>query len=67
MHVSATSFSTVLLSASTALAQAMPPVEGAPANTPNTTSGIGSYWWLFVIIVLAALAIWYFATSRNRT
>jgi hypothetical protein len=56
----------LLTSVSVALAQT-PPVEGAPANTPDNTSGIGSYWWLIVLVVLAALAIWYFARNRSRT
>ena len=58
---------TLLLSASAALAQASPPVEGAPPNTPGATDGAGNAWWLIVPAVVAALAIWYFARNRNRT
>jgi len=61
------SLATLLLSASAALAQAAPPVEGSPANTPDNTGGIGDYGWLIVIAVLAVLAIWYFTRNRNRT
>jgi hypothetical protein len=55
------------LSASAALAQASPPVEGSPPNTPGAADGAGNAWWLIVLVVVAALAIWYFARNRNRT
>jgi LPXTG-motif cell wall-anchored protein len=58
---------TMLLSASVALAQASPPVEGAPANTPGATDDTGSAWWLIVVVVVAIAAIWFFARRRNRT
>jgi|UPI0004B427EE hypothetical protein len=58
---------TLLLSASVALAQASPPVEGAPANTPGVTDDTGSVWWLIVVVVVAVVALWYFARTRNRT
>jgi hypothetical protein len=59
---------TLLLSVSGALAQASPPVEGAPPNTPGAADGAGNdAWWLIVLVVVAALAIWYFARNRNRT
>ena len=67
MNTIIASLAPLLISASAALAQAAPPVEGAPANTPDTTGGIGDYWWLIVIVVLAVLAIWYFASNRSRT
>jgi FtsH-binding integral membrane protein len=55
----------LLLSASAALAQASAPVEGSPPNTPGAADGAGNAWWLIVLVV-AALAIWYFARNRNR-
>jgi hypothetical protein len=58
---------TLLLSASAALAQASPPVEGSPPNTPGAADGAGNAWWLIVLAVVAVLAIWYFARNRNRT
>ena len=67
MHRIVASFASLLISASAVWAQATPPVEGAPANTPDTTGGIGDYWWLIVLVVLAVLAIWYFARNQNRT
>jgi hypothetical protein len=58
---------TLLLSVSGALAQASPPVEGAPPNTPGAADGAGNTWWLIVLAVVAVLATWYFARNRNRT
>jgi hypothetical protein len=56
---------TLLLSASAALAQASAPVEGSPPNTPGAADRAGNAWWL-IVLVAAALAIWYFARNRNR-
>jgi hypothetical protein len=59
---------TLLLSASAALAQSAPPVEGAPANTPGASDGAGSAWWLIALVFVAvALVVWYVARNRNRT
>jgi len=66
MHMILAGIAMPVLTASAALAQATPPVEGAPANTPGAADGIGSYWWLIVLVVVAALAIWYFTRNRNR-
>ena len=66
MRAILTSVTTLLLLSSAALAQT-PPVQGAPANTPDNTGDMGSTWWLVAIAVLAVLAVWYFARNRNRT
>ena len=53
-----------LLTASRALAQA---TAQTPSPAPDAaTGGIGDYWWLIVVVVLAALAIWYFTRGRTR-
>ncbi|MBQ0823703.1 hypothetical protein HPT29_019710 [Microvirga terrae] len=57
---------TLFFSATAALAQASPPVEGAPANTPGAAEGTGSSWWLIVVVVVAIIAIWFVARRRNR-
>jgi LPXTG-motif cell wall-anchored protein len=66
MRAILTSVTTLPLFSSLALAQT-PPVQGAPANTPDNTGDIGSTWWLIAIAVLAVLVVWYFARNRNRT
>lgn len=57
---------TLFLSASAVMAQANPPVEGAPANTPGASHGVESAWWLIALIVVVALIVWYIARNRNR-
>jgi LPXTG-motif cell wall-anchored protein len=53
-----------LLTTSTALAQT---TAQTPSPAPDAaTGGIGDYWWLIVVAVLAALAIWYFTRGRTR-
>jgi LPXTG-motif cell wall-anchored protein len=66
MRAILTSVTILTLISSISLAQT-PPVQGAPANTPDTTGDIGSTWWLIAIAVLAVLVFWYFARNRNRT
>ena len=53
----------LIFSASTALAQAGPPAEGAPA-AGTTDSGV--LWWIAILAILAVVAFWYVAKSRNR-
>jgi LPXTG-motif cell wall-anchored protein len=62
MRATPVSLTALLLTASTALAQ-------TTAQTPApdaATGGIGDYWWLIVVVVLVALAIWYFTRGRTR-
>jgi hypothetical protein len=66
MHRIVAGLITLFLSAPAAMAQATPPVEGAPANTPGSSHGAGSAWWLLALIVVAALVVWYIARYRNR-
>ncbi len=50
-----------------AQAQTTPAPGTAPAtpSAPGATGGVGDYWWLIVLAVLGAAAIWYF--QRGRT
>lgn len=57
----------LLSSASAALAQAGPPVDGAQPSTPDAAADGGStWWWLIALAVVAVVAIWYLAQRRNR-
>ena len=53
----------LLLSVSTALAQAAPPAEGAPTGS---TADSGILWWIAILAILAVAAFWYVSRSRNR-
>ena len=53
----------LILSASTALAQAGPPAGGTPA-AGTTDSGV--LWWIAILAILAVVAFWYVAKSRNH-
>jgi LPXTG-motif cell wall-anchored protein len=55
----------VMLVASSAWAQTTAPAPGGSTGAPATGSGIGDYWWLILIVVIAAIALWYFM-RRNR-
>jgi LPXTG-motif cell wall-anchored protein len=64
MRAPLVSLTALLLTASTALAQT---TAQTPAPAPDAaTGGIGDYWWLIVVVVLVALAIWYFTRGRTR-
>ena len=53
-----------VLTASTALAQT---TAQTPSPAPDAaTGGLGDYWWLIIVVVLVALAIWYFTRGRTR-
>jgi hypothetical protein len=59
----------VFLTASSAWAQTTAPGgTGAPAGGTGTGGGIGDYWWVILLILVVAVAIWYFTRNRsNRT
>ena len=63
-----TAFATFLfLAASSAWAQTTP-APGSPAGDAATGGGIGDYWWVILLILVVAIAIWYFTLNRrNRT
>ena len=64
MRATLVGLTALLLSASTALAQTTP---ATPAPAPDAaTGGIADYWWIIVVVVLVALAIWYFTRGRAR-
>jgi LPXTG-motif cell wall-anchored protein len=66
MRATPVSLTALLLTASTALAQTTAQTP-SPSPAPDaTTGGIGDYWWLIVVVVLVALAIWYFTRGRTR-
>jgi hypothetical protein len=52
---------TLTLAASAALATTSP----APGTPAAPTGGIRDYWWLIIVLVLVAVAIWYFMRSRT--
>jgi LPXTG-motif cell wall-anchored protein len=52
---------TSMLAASAALATTSP----APGTPAAPTGGIGDYWWLIIVLVLVAVAIWYFMRGRT--
>jgi LPXTG-motif cell wall-anchored protein len=66
MRATPVSLTALLLTASTALAQTTAQTP-SPSPAPDAaTGGIGDYWWLIVVVVLVALAIWYFTRGRTR-
>lgn len=43
-----------------------PGTGSPPAGAPVATDGgIGDYWWIILVVLIAAVAIWYF-TRRNK-
>jgi uncharacterized protein HemX len=64
----------IFLAVSSAWAQTPAPTTPAPGATPGgapagdaaAAGGIGDYWWLIVLVIIAAVAIWYFTRSRSR-
>jgi LPXTG-motif cell wall-anchored protein len=52
------------LVASSAWAQTTAPAPGGAGAASG--SGISDYWWLILIVAVAALAMWYFL-RRNRS
>ena len=64
MHATLVGLTALLLSAFTALAQTTPQTPSAAPDA--ATGGIGDYWWLIVVVVLVALAVWYFTRGRTR-
>jgi LPXTG-motif cell wall-anchored protein len=64
MHATLVGLTAFVLTASTALAQTTPTT---PSPAPDVaTGGIADYWWIIVVVVLVALAIWYFTRGRTR-
>jgi hypothetical protein len=57
-----TIMSFVFLAASGALAQTT-----APSPAPAATGDFGDYWWLIVLVLVIAVAAWYFMRGRTRT
>jgi len=57
----------LLLSASSAWAQATPgsPPATGPAET-GQTGGFADYWWIVLLAIIVIAAIWYFASRRTR-
>lgn len=65
----------IFLAVSSAWAQTPAPTTPAPGATPGsppagdaaaTGGDIGDYWWLIVLAIIVAAAIWYFSRSRGR-
>jgi LPXTG-motif cell wall-anchored protein len=64
MQATLVSLTAFVLTASAALAQT---TAQTPSAAPDAaTGGIADYWWLIVVVVLVALAIWYFTRGRTR-
>ena len=64
MHATLVGLTAFVLTASTALAQT---TAQTPSPAPDAaTGGIADYWWLIVVVVLVALAIWYYTRGRTR-
>ncbi len=61
-------FITLVLTSFAALATTTAP-GGTAGATPGATTGggIGDYSWLIILLILVAVAIWYFMRGRNRT
>ena len=53
-----------LRAASSALATTTAPTSPAPGAT---SGGIADYWWLIIVLVLVAVAVWYFMRGRTGT
>ena len=59
----------MVLAVSSAWAQTPAPAPGAtpPAGDAGATGdGFADYWWIILLVVIIAVAIWYFARGRNR-
>lgn len=54
----------ILLATSAALATTTAPTEPAPGATPGD---IADYWWVIIVLILVAVAIWYFMRGRTST
>jgi LPXTG-motif cell wall-anchored protein len=51
---------------SSAWAQTTAP--GGATGAPEQVGSIGDYWWIILIVVVLAIALWYFSRNRrNRT
>jgi hypothetical protein len=59
----ATLASTLLLAASTALAQAPAPEAGTGGGIADW---LANWWWIILLVVLIAAAIWYYMGRRTR-
>jgi uncharacterized protein HemX len=58
----------IFLTVSSAWAQTPPATPGAPpAGDAGAAGGIGDYWWLILLAIIVAAAIWYFSRSRGRS
>jgi uncharacterized protein HemX len=53
----------MFLIASYALAQTPAPAPGAPGAPAG---GLADYWWVILLVLIAAGAAWYFMKGRNR-
>jgi hypothetical protein len=52
----------MLLATGAALAQT---TGQTPSPAPEGAGGIGDYWWLIIVAVLIAIAVWYFTQNRK--
>jgi LPXTG-motif cell wall-anchored protein len=62
MRTQMASLITMLLSTGAALAQT---TAQTPSPAPDGTGGIRDYWWLIIVVVLIAIAVWYFMRNRK--
>jgi uncharacterized protein HemX len=58
----------IFLAVSSAWAQTPPAAPGSPpaGDAAAAGSGLADYWWIIVLAIIAAIAIWYFTRSRSR-
>jgi hypothetical protein len=58
----------IFLAVSSAWAQTPPATPGSPpaGDAAATGGGLADYWWIIVLGIIAAIAIWYFTRSRSR-
>jgi hypothetical protein len=58
----------IFLAVSSACAQTPAPAPGAPpaGDVGATGGGIMDYWWVILLVVIFAVAVWYFSRGRNR-
>ena len=56
----------IFLAVSSAWAQTPPATPGSPPAGDTAAGGIADYWWLIVLAIIVAVAIWYFM-RRGRS
>ena len=64
-----TSLGLSVLTALPALAQTTPAPTTpgtAASGAASSATGIGNYWWLILVAIVAAAAIWYFMRGRSK-